>query len=131
MHDTERYPYLRGLKSPWTVSRVHLHVTGPCVDVWAEHPEDAGWACPHGTKTLPWYDHAEERTWPSRQRPVPDPPARAHPTGGLRGTRGGPDHGAMGGATVAVHAVVRAPRSRRAEPMRRQRGHEDIADQLG
>lgn len=63
MQDTALYHYLLGLKSPWTVSRVHLNVMGQCVDVWAEHPEDAVWACPHCTKTLPLYDHAEERTW--------------------------------------------------------------------
>ena len=63
MQDTALYQYLLGLKSPWTVSRVQLNVTGQCVDVWAEHPKDAVWACPHCTKTLPLYDHAEERTW--------------------------------------------------------------------
>ena len=63
MQDTALYQYLLGLKSPWTVSRVQLNVTGQCVDVWAKHPEDAVWACPHCTKTLPLYDHAEERTW--------------------------------------------------------------------
>ena len=63
MHDTALYPYLLGLTSPWTVSRVDLNVKGQCVDVWAEHPEDAAWACPHCTKTLPRYDHAEARTW--------------------------------------------------------------------
>lgn len=63
MQDTALYQYLLGLKSPWTVSRVQLNITGQCIDVWAEHPTDAGWACPHCTKTLPLYDHAEERTW--------------------------------------------------------------------
>ncbi len=62
MQDTARYQYLLGLQSPWTVRRVHLNVAGQCVDVWAEHPEDAAWACPRWTKTLPRYDHAEERT---------------------------------------------------------------------
>ena len=63
MHDTALYQDLLGLPSPWTVSRVHLDIKGQRVDVCAEHPEDAAWACPHGTKTLPRYDHAEERTW--------------------------------------------------------------------
>jgi len=63
MQDTALYQYLLGLQSPWTVSRVNLDVNGQRVDVWAEHPEDAAWACPHCTKTLPLYDHAEERTW--------------------------------------------------------------------
>jgi transposase len=42
---------------------VNLDVTGQRMDVWAEHPEDASWACPHCTKTLPLDDHAEERPW--------------------------------------------------------------------
>jgi transposase len=63
MQDTALYQYLIGLKSPWTVSRVHLNVKEQCVDVWAEHPKDAAWECPQCTKTLPLYDHAEERTW--------------------------------------------------------------------
>jgi len=63
MHDTALYQYLLGLQSPWTVSRVNLDINGQRVDVWAEHPEDAAWACPHCTTTLPLYDHAEERTW--------------------------------------------------------------------
>jgi len=46
MQDTALYQYLLGLKSPWTVGRVELNVTGQCVDVWAEHPEGALWACP-------------------------------------------------------------------------------------
>ena len=41
MQDTALYQYLLGLQSPWTVSRVNLDVNGQCVDVWAEHPEDA------------------------------------------------------------------------------------------
>ena len=63
MQDTALYQYLLGLQSPWTVSRVNLDVKGQQVDVWAEHPEDAAWACPHCAKTLPLYDHAEERAW--------------------------------------------------------------------
>ena len=42
---------------------MNLDVNGQCVDVWAEHPEDVAWECPHCTKNLPLYDHAEERTW--------------------------------------------------------------------
>ena len=63
MQDTALYQCLLGLKSPWVVSRVELNVTRQCVDVWAEHSEDAAWVCPCCTKTLPLYDHAEERTW--------------------------------------------------------------------
>jgi transposase len=63
MQDTALYQYLLGLQSPWTVNRVNLDVNGQRVDVWAEHPENAAWVCPHCTKTLPSYDHAEERTW--------------------------------------------------------------------
>ena len=63
MQDIALYQYLLGLKSPWTVSRVQLDLTEQRVDVWAQHPEDAVWACPHCTKTLPLYDHAEGRIW--------------------------------------------------------------------
>jgi transposase len=63
MQDTALYQYLLGLQSPWTVSRVNLDMNGQRVDVWAEHPEDTAWVCPHCAKTLPLYDHAEERTW--------------------------------------------------------------------
>jgi len=63
MQDTALYQYLLGLNSPWTVSRVELNVKGQCVDVWAEHPEGALWACPTCARELPLYDHAEERTW--------------------------------------------------------------------
>ncbi|MDH4081875.1 MAG: hypothetical protein OEU68_18935 [Nitrospira sp.] len=41
---------------------MNLDINEQRVDVWAEHPEDATWAWPHCTKTLPLYDHAEERT---------------------------------------------------------------------
>ena len=64
MQDTALYPYLLGLQSPWTVSRVNLDVNGQQVDVWAEPLAAAWtWACPHCAKTLPLYDHAEERAW--------------------------------------------------------------------
>ncbi|OIO01037.1 MAG: hypothetical protein AUJ51_09365, partial [Elusimicrobia bacterium CG1_02_56_21] len=63
MQDTLLYEYLLGLKSPWSVSRVNLDVKEQRVDVWAEHPDNAAWACPQCSKTLPLYDHAEERTW--------------------------------------------------------------------
>lgn len=63
MQDTALYQYLLGLQSPWTVSRVNLDVNEQRVDVWAEHPDDVAWVCPQCTKTLPLYDHAEERTW--------------------------------------------------------------------
>jgi transposase len=63
MQDTALYQYLLGLQSPWTVNRVNLDVTGQRVDVWAGHPEDMTWACPHCSTPLPRYDHAEERAW--------------------------------------------------------------------
>ncbi|MEO8339840.1 MAG: hypothetical protein ABI604_08995 [Nitrospirota bacterium] len=42
MQDIALSQYVRGLKSPWTVSRVNLDVTGPRLDVGAEHQEGAG-----------------------------------------------------------------------------------------
>ena len=66
MQDTALYQYLLGLKSPWTVSRVDLNGKGQCVEVWAEHLEGAAWACPHCSRGLPVYDHAEEhRRYPA------------------------------------------------------------------
>lgn len=52
-----------GLQLPWTVHRVNLDVNGQRVDVWAEHSDNAIWACPHCRETLPLDDYAEERTW--------------------------------------------------------------------
>ena len=63
MQDTALYQYLLGPQSPWTVSHVNLDVNAQRVDVWAAHPEDAAWACPHCSTVLPLYDHAEERAW--------------------------------------------------------------------
>lgn len=63
LKDTALYQQLLGLQSPWTVSRVGLDVKAQRVDVFAEHGEDAEWACPRCAKKLPLYDHAEERTW--------------------------------------------------------------------
>lgn len=57
------YQYLLCLQSPWTVNRVNLAMNEQRVDIWAEHPEDVAWPCPHCAETLPLYDHAEERTW--------------------------------------------------------------------
>ena len=65
----------------------------------------------------------------SGQLPVPDQPARAYSTGGMQGTRCGPGHSAMGGATVTVHVVVRALRHKRVASIRSQRRHEDLAAQ--
>ncbi len=53
MQDTALYQYLLGLQSPWTVSRVNLDVNAQRVDVWAAHPADAAWACPHCSIVLP------------------------------------------------------------------------------
>jgi hypothetical protein len=52
----------------------------------------------------------------SRQLPVPDPPARTGPSCEMWRAWRGADPGAVGRATVAVHAVVRAPRHRRIAP---------------
>jgi hypothetical protein len=63
MHDAAPYQYPPGLKSPWSVSGVELNVKEQCVEVWAEHPEGASWACALCSRELPLYDHAEGRTW--------------------------------------------------------------------
>jgi transposase len=63
MHDTELYRHLLGLESPWTVARVEVSVKGQRIDVWAQHAENARWACPECKTQLALYDHAEERSW--------------------------------------------------------------------
>jgi transposase len=63
MQDTELYGYLLGLKSPWTVERVNVDVTGERVDVWTTHAEGLRWPCPECGIAMPLYDHAPERTW--------------------------------------------------------------------
>jgi len=45
---------------------MNLNVTEQCGEVWAEHPKDAAWECPHCTKTLPLDDRAEKRAWRHR-----------------------------------------------------------------
>ena len=132
MQDTALYQYLLGLKSPWTVSRVHLNVKEHCVDVWGEHPKDAAWECPHCTKTLPLYDHAEERTWGGTWTAASSRPTctrvfhgwNAWNTVWCRSRFRGQSRG-------RGSRCVRGPRHRRAEPMRCKQGHEDLADQLG
>lgn len=132
MHDTALYQYLLGLQSPWTVSRVNLDIHGQRVDFWAEHPEDAAWACPHCTKTLPLYDHPEERTWRHLDSCQFQTYLHARiPRVACGEHGGGPGHGAVGGAAVEIHVALRTLGHRRVESVRRHGGHEDLADQLG
>src|SRR5258708_1531031 len=63
MHDTELYRHLLGLQSPWSVARVEVGVKEQKVNVWAEHAENARWACPDCKTELALYDHSEERSW--------------------------------------------------------------------
>ena len=63
MHDTELYRHLLGLESPWSVARVEVGVKEQKVSVWAEHAENARWACPECKTELALYDHVEERSW--------------------------------------------------------------------
>ncbi len=63
MQDTALYQHLLGLKSPWRVGRVELNMKEHCVEVWADHADDAVWACPTCARELPLYDHATPRTW--------------------------------------------------------------------
>ncbi len=132
MQDTALYQYLLGLNSPWTVSRVELNAKGQCVDVWAEHPEGALWACPTCARELPLYDHAEQRTW----RHLDSCQYQTHLHARIPRVQCG-EHGvvqvkvAVGGTAVEVHAALRTPGPRRAGSMRRDGSHEDIAGQLG
>ena len=63
MRDTELYRHLLGLESPWTVTRVELSVKEQHVAVWVGHPEGVRWTCPECGKTMPLYDHSDERSW--------------------------------------------------------------------
>jgi transposase len=63
MRDIELYRHLLGLESPWKVARVELSLEQGRVDVWAEHPRGARWACPECGRELSTYDHGEERAW--------------------------------------------------------------------
>lgn len=63
MQDRELYQHILGITEPWTVSRLELNVQDREVNVWVEHPKHQRWACPTCQKTLPLYDHAEERAW--------------------------------------------------------------------
>jgi transposase len=63
MRDTELYHHLLGLEAPWEVSRVELSLDDGRVDVFVEHPKGTRWSCPECERTLPTYDHADEREW--------------------------------------------------------------------
>ena len=132
MQDTALYQYLLGLNSPWTVSRVELNVKGQCVDVWAEHPEGALWACPTCARELPLYDHAEERTW----RHLDSCQYQTHLHARIPRVQCG-EHG-----VVQVKVPWAEPRSRFTRLFERlvldvlgqcdvDGSHEDLADQLG
>jgi transposase len=63
MKDTDLYQHLLGLAAPWKVAKVELNITTQRVDIWAEHPPGARWACPECGLELGTYDHSEERSW--------------------------------------------------------------------
>ena len=63
MKDTEFYAALLRLSHPWSVREVKLNLAAERVDVWVQEDPATKWACPECGKTVPLYDHAEERTW--------------------------------------------------------------------
>lgn len=63
MEDTELYTRILGLRRPWRVTRVELHLEQNRVDVWAEEEPGWKWKCPTCEKSVPVYDHAEEQVW--------------------------------------------------------------------
>ncbi|MFH0813873.1 MAG: ISL3 family transposase [Pseudomonadota bacterium] len=63
MEDRELYTALLGLKYPWRVKEVKLNLAADRVDVWVEEAKEAKWFCPECKKSVPIYDHAEERVW--------------------------------------------------------------------
>lgn len=63
MRDTELYRHLLGLVSPWSVSRVELHLEEQRIDVYAAHHSPKTWPCPACGKACRLHDHDAERTW--------------------------------------------------------------------
>lgn len=63
MQDKQLYQQILGLEEPWKVERVDLDTSAQRVDVHVEHQDAAQWCCPKCRRTLPCYDHSEERTW--------------------------------------------------------------------
>jgi len=63
MRDTELYQAILGLRSPWRVIRVELHLEENRVDVWVKEEPGTRWRCPACDKESPLHDHAEERVW--------------------------------------------------------------------
>jgi transposase len=63
VQDADLYGRLLGLEPPWHVARVELNIPQQRVDVYLEHRDGALWPCPECAKSLPAYDHKEERLW--------------------------------------------------------------------
>lgn len=63
MEDTELYTHILGLRRPWRVTKVELHLERNRVDVWAEEEPGWDWKCPTCGKSAPVYDHTEEQVW--------------------------------------------------------------------
>lgn len=63
MKDTELYTALLGLHPPWQIREVRLDLAADRVDVWIEEAGGAKWSCPECERSVPLYDHAEERQW--------------------------------------------------------------------
>ena len=61
--DTELYAALLGLGPPWVIREVRLDLAADRVDVWIEEAAGAKWGCPDCGRSVPLYDHAEERQW--------------------------------------------------------------------
>lgn len=63
MRDTELYQQILGIHTPWKVERVELVIAHKRVDVHLTHKPGATWACPTCGKTMPLYDHSDQRSW--------------------------------------------------------------------
>lgn len=66
LQDRELYQEIRGLNSPWTVSKVTLNLEEQQVDVFVGHPSGTEFCCPECSAALPCYDHTSERQWRHR-----------------------------------------------------------------
>jgi len=63
LRDTELYQQILGINTPWKVERVELVIADKRVDIHLTHKVEATWACPTCGKTMPLYDHSDQRSW--------------------------------------------------------------------
>jgi hypothetical protein len=106
MRDTELYRAILGLTPRWTVGSVELDL--PVGQVIVRVDAGAGpFACPEGRECGGALRQAAATVAAPRHLSVDDVDRRARARNRLRGPWGEVDPGAVGGAGIAVHGVVR------------------------